>query len=108
LRSISAGSGFGGPCSSGSGSGAGSTGFGSGAGAGAAGRFFSVRSSTTVAAMASVVGGGGRCFQLNQPYTAAATMAVCSSTDSTTARHRPFGCNRSRRDITCGAVPAAA
>ena len=41
--------------------------------------------------MASVSTGGGRCFQLNQPYTAAATIPECSSTDSAIARQRPFG-----------------
>ena len=51
---------------------------------------FSARSSTTVASMASVSTGGGRCFHVNQPYTAAATMPECSSTDSAIARQRPL------------------
>ena len=91
LRSTSAGSGLGGPCSSrrrlGFGFGAGSGGGGSGFGS----RCDSLqrRSSTTVASMASVVTGGGRCFQVNQPYTAAATIPECSSTDSAIARQRP-------------------
>ncbi len=40
--------------------------------------------------MASVCAGGGRCFQVNQPKTAAATMHECSSIDSANARQRPW------------------
>ena len=39
--------------------------------------------------IAITVGGGGRCFQVNQPYTAAATIPECSSTESANARQRP-------------------
>ena len=63
---------------------------GSGAGSASGAMPFSARSSTTVASMASVSTGGGRCFHVNQPYTAAATMAECSRIDSAIARHRPF------------------
>ncbi len=95
LRSISAGSGLGGPCSStgaGSGSGAGSgTGSAGGGAVRAWTRCLSARARRPPwLRWPAFRPGGGRCFQVNQPYTAAATMAECSRMDSAIARHRPL------------------
>jgi hypothetical protein len=44
--------------------------------------------------MAIVATGGALCFQVNQPYTAAATMAECNRIESAYARQRPLGGDR--------------